>query len=243
MSPAGSFYNSIYSALCGRHPHLNPLHFQWLAVKDLHRDLQQILPPIKGRVLDVGCGRKPYAGWLSSATTHVGIDIQSAEGIDLIVDLNGVWPIQSASFDVILCTQVLEHVRNMDGVMEEMLRVLKPGGILILTVPFCYNEHGTPGDYRRFPVPGIQAILDRHYVVIELKRQGGFGSTAGQLFLNWLEYSCNQRPLTRCLKGLLLPVWVPCCFLVNLGGALLDRIDSTRAFYSNVLAIARKPCG
>src|SRR4051812_26929152 len=56
------------------------------------------------------------------------------------------WPLPDSSFDVLLCTQVLEHVSDLEHVFSEMVRVSRPGGRLIVSVPFYFNEHDPPLD-------------------------------------------------------------------------------------------------
>lgn len=72
-SRLGSLYRQLYEALCGKHPRLLPWHFQWLDTLYLARTLKARLPQLAGRVLDVGCGDKPYRALFSQATDYVGI--------------------------------------------------------------------------------------------------------------------------------------------------------------------------
>jgi len=243
MSRLGNLYDRIYSLMCGKHPNVRPWHFQWLPVKDLYADLRRVLPQLSGKVLDVGCGDKPYKGWLSRADLCVGLDVASGPGVDVIAEPGKPWPLETASFDALLCTQVLEHVADLPFVLGEIHRVLKPGGQLAATVPFTYNEHGSPWDFRRFSVHGVKQLFSVHYEITEIKPQGALGSTLGTLLLNWLDATMNQWKVTRISKGFLLPVWVLFSAMVNLIGWLLDKADRTRAFYGNVLVLATKRCG
>ncbi len=239
-STLGAFYARTYDALCGRHPRVRPWHFQWLAVKDLHRDLSAALPQLRGRVLDVGCGEKPYAAWLSGATECVGIDVYKGSKVDVVITPGSPWPLQSGSFDGVLCTQVVEHARDLDNLLSEIDRVLVPGGLLLLTVPFAYNEHGAPDDYRRLSVHGVRELVSARYAALALTPQGGIGSTTGQLFLNWIDATLNRSRASRVAKAALLPLWLIICAAVNVAGWAFDGIDRTNAFYSNVLVLARK---
>ena len=227
--------------ICGEPPHLRLWHFQWLAAKDLYSDLRQFLPTVGGRVLDVGCGNKPYGVWLDEEKVeHIGIDLYPSSKVDVVVKAGGSWPLETASFDTILCTQVLEHVVDLNETLNEITRVLKPKGILIATVPFIYNLHGAPEDYRRFSIHGVSQLFEEGYEMIEVRPQGGIGSTLGTLWLNWVEVSMNRWKPTRLLKGMLMPLWILFCASTNVIGYLLDELDQTQSFYSNTLVIAKK---
>ena len=241
MSNLGDFYKKTYNLICGEHPYLKPWHFQWLGGKDLYADLQRFLPTLAGRVLDVGCGNKPYAVWLNSAKVeHIGIDVYPGSQVDIVVKPGESWPLETSSFDAVLCTQVLEHVANLNEALSEIHRVLKPNGILVVTIPFIYNQHGEPDDYRRFSLYGIRQLFEKDYKIIESKFQGGVGSAIGVLFLNWLEMNMNLYQFTRILKALLLPVWIVLCLLINIIGLFWDFIDQTNSFYGNTFLVVTK---
>jgi SAM-dependent methyltransferase len=235
-------YGRVYAKLAGELPDLKPWHSQWLAVRDLHADLEEVLgaQDATARVLDVGCGTQPYRRWLPEGAEYVGLDVAPGPHVDVVAERGKSWPLPDASFDVVLCTQVLEHVDDLELAVREIDRVLKPGGVVVVSVPFSYNEHGAPDDYRRFSRFGLAQVFDAGYSVESLRREGGIGTTLGVLFLNWVDVSLGRRRSTRGLKVLLLPGWLVACGLVNGLARLLDRIDGTGAFYSLVLLVARK---
>ena len=72
--------------------------------------------------------------------------------------------------------------------MREIARCLKTEGKLLITLPFIYHEHGSPFDFRRFSQHGIRIFLEKEFEVVEVKVQGGIGSTLGALFLHWLAW-------------------------------------------------------
>jgi SAM-dependent methyltransferase len=243
MSIIGNLYDNLYDKLCGRHPSVYPWHFQWLAVKELYCDLRRILPNVEGKLLDVGCGDKPYQVWLNlDKVKHIGIDIYPSSQADFVIENDQNYPFENNYFDIVLCTQVLEHTGNINNTLKEIRRILQQGGLLILSVPFIYNQHGAPSDYRRFSIYGIENLLKKNYEFLEVKSQGGIGSTTGLLLLNWIQQNMNLYKPTRLLKGLLLPVWIIFCLLINVLGYLLDKFDKTNSFYSNVFAVVRKKC-
>jgi len=157
-----------------------------------------------------------------------------------LVQPGDAWPFASESFDALLCTQVLEHVVDLGQVVGEIQRVLKTGGLLIVSVPFTYNEHGAPADYRRFSAHGVRLLFDGDYDVITVRRQGGVASTTIVLALNWWDTMMDLSRVTRLVKALTLPFWVVISGVMNLVGFLLDKLDRTEAFYGNVLLVARK---
>lgn len=81
------------------------------------------------RILDVGCGRKKFPG-------AVGLDHMPLPGVDVVSDLNQPLPFADASFDAVYSDQVLEHIPNVLLLIEEIHRVLLPGGIMVAHVPY-----------------------------------------------------------------------------------------------------------
>jgi len=232
----------VHDAVCGTHPNLRGWHFQWLAVRYLYRDLRRVLAALRGRVLDVGCGGKPYAAWLRQAEKDrlVGIDVVPGPGVDVVVGEGGGWPFPDGSFDAVLCTQVLEHVADLDGTLEEIHRVLAPSGVLVVTVPFLYHEHGAPRDFRRFSRHEVVRLFSGRYEIVEVNAEGGFGSTSCMLLLSWLRAAWDRRSPARLVKLPLLPAWLAFTLVVNGLGLLLNGVDGTGAYYGNVLVVARR---
>lgn len=233
-------YERVYGALAGVRPRLQPWHFQWLATHEIRRDLARLLPACRGRLLDIGCGAKPYRSLAPGVDAYVGADITPGPDVDIVLVPGEPWPVASGSVDVLLCTQVLEHVADFEQVWSEVCRVLRPGGRLIATVPFTYNEHGSPHDYRRFSTHGVRRLAARDYEVTEVRAQGGVGSTVVMLCLNWWDGTLNLTRAGRMLKGLLLPAWVVFAGCANLLGWCLDQVDRTGQFYHNVLLVAER---
>jgi SAM-dependent methyltransferase len=225
-------YRRIYESICGKHPDLRAWHFQWLATYYLYRRFRELLPAFGGRVLDVGCGGKPYRSWFGVVTDYVGLDVVRGSSADVVVSSNEHWPLLDEHFDVLFSSQVLEHVEHLDFTLFEMGRVLKRGGSAVLAFPFLYNEHGTPWDYRRFTVHGA-ARLFQDFEIVHLEKLGVIGSTLALLLLNWINNS-------QFLKVLILPIWIPFSLVVNSLGLLMDKIDRTGAFYNNVLLVVKK---
>jgi SAM-dependent methyltransferase len=228
-------FDSSYARVAGSPPDVRRWHFQRLAQEIVVRDLEPELRALRGRVLDVGCGEKPYGRWLSGADAHIGLDVTAGPTVDVVVAPDAPWPLADDSFDAVVCTQVLEHVRSPAHVVAELRRVLRPGGRFVVTVPFTYNVHGAPHDYRRWTITGVRELLEG-LEVSEARPQGGIGSSGGVLVLNWLDVVLRASAARTLARLLLLPIWIAVCAVVNALGAILDRLDTTAMFYGNVIA-------
>lgn len=119
--------------------------------------------PHHARVLDVGAGDAPYAE-LFAHTDYVTLDWESsphegARAAAVSASADAI-PLPDASFDVVVLTQVLEHVRRPAAVLAEIARVLCPGGTLLATVPFVWELHEEPHDYWRFTSYALAALLE-----------------------------------------------------------------------------------
>lgn len=131
----------------------------------IHRDLSKQLPNVSGKVLDVGCGLQPYRHLFPKSAKYTGIDISESgdrfgyQTPDTIYYSGKTWPIKSKSMDFILCTETLEHVATPGIFLMEAFRVLKPGGRILLTVPFAARWHFIPYDYWRYTPSALGLLL------------------------------------------------------------------------------------
>ena len=242
FDPLRRAYVAVYALLCGRHPFPRPWHYQWLATRELGAALRRILPTIEGRVLDVGCGDKPYRRLLRGASSYVGLDVPDGGHADVVVQPGQPWPLEDSSFDAVLSTEVLEHAEDFEHVLAEIARVLRPGGLAIITTPFIYNEHGAPGDFRRLSLHGATRLFPG-WETVEARRLGRAGSAMGTLLLNWIDLDLSARRPTQLLKGLLMPLWIALSAVVNAVCIGIDAVDATSAFYTGVLVTVRRPPG
>ena len=154
---------------------------------------------LNGRLLDVGCGSKPYQE-LFAVDDYIGLDIDNeATRNQKIADYfydGTTFPFNDDEYDSVLCNQVLEHVFNPDEFLSEIKRVLKPGGRLLLTVPFVWDEHEQPHDYARYSSFGLKALIDKNgFNVIEYKKIGTDVSTIFQLINAYLYKIFVKWPL------------------------------------------------
>jgi SAM-dependent methyltransferase len=136
-----------------------------LQAGSIWRDLALLLPESRGFVLDVGCGAQPYRCLVPPDATYQGIDHADAQRHfgysmpDTTYYEGDRWPCADASVDVVLSTETLEHIPEPKVYLAEAFRCLKPGGQLILTVPFAARWHFIPHDYWRFTPSGLRQLL------------------------------------------------------------------------------------
>lgn len=199
---------------------VNPFFLARVGLRDA---ITRFAPMLDGRLLDVGCGTKPYQE-LFTVDAYIGLDIDNDasrnRGVaDYLYDGNN-FPLYDGEFDSVLCNQVLEHVFNPDEFLGEIKRVLKPGGKLLLTIPFIWDEHEQPSDYARYSSFGLHALLDKQgFKIVEHHKIGANVSTIFQLTNAYL-YKITLR-LPNALK-LLLSATVMAFF--NLTGLLFSRL-------------------
>ena len=116
--------------------------------------------------LDIGAQNGPYA---SLFPRRVGLDIRPGRGVRIIGDAQALG-IRDAAFDVVLCTEVLEHLPEPQRAIDEMYRVLRPGGELLLTTRFLFPIHDAPHDYFRYTKYGLRHLL-RRFEIVELQEE------------------------------------------------------------------------
>jgi len=163
---------------------INPFFFVRYA---FYKNIRRFIPHLKGRLLDFGCGRKPFEK-LFTVDEYVGVDIETTghdhknSKVDVYYDGKHL-PFENKTFDSLFCSEVLEHIFNPDEILPELNRVLKKGAKALITTPFCWNEHETPYDYARYSSFGITHLLEKHgFKVIAIKKSGNFARVNFQLW-------------------------------------------------------------
>jgi SAM-dependent methyltransferase len=232
------YYGAIHDAICGRFPNENIFHEQFVSSFRHHRTLAAGLKDLQGlSVLDVGCGEQPYRALLRPSCSYVGIDVEARHPQTLAIQPGRPWPV-GGPFDVVLCTQVIEHVVDIREFCKEIDRVLAPGGKLLISVPFLYPIHDVH-DYRRLTPAGV-AELFPGWPIEKVTIFGGLGSTLA-LFLNtWIDNTLCFTFSRRLVKGLIFPIRLPLHALLNATALLVDMIDGTGRYFHNSLVVLRK---
>ncbi|XHR26770.1 MAG: class I SAM-dependent methyltransferase [Chthoniobacteraceae bacterium] len=131
----------------------------YLHLSDLRLALESYATNEALRVLDFGCGCSPYRS-LFPCADYRRTDYLNMEGMDYRIGEDERVPEEDSSFDIVLSTQVLEHVSKPKLYLEEAWRLLKPGGRLILTTHGVFAEHGCPFDFHRWTADGLCAEVE-----------------------------------------------------------------------------------
>lgn len=193
----------------------------------------------KGNVLDIGAGRLAWRQALKAkAARYESADmVRTHPDLDVIADLTGDLPWASVSFETIFCCSVLEHLLDFDRALSEMHRILKPDGVLILTVPFLFYRHGDPYDYFRFTNLALIRLAERHqFELVDLKPSGGLGEIVLNPFSIVLSASLYRLGLIRVIG--------PINRVLTAVSRWLDRkIDKDRRYATNHIAVLRKRKG
>jgi SAM-dependent methyltransferase len=217
---------------------INPFYF---ARRGLLDQLSIHFSSLTGDLLDVGCGCKPYRA-LVPAIRYVGLDIDNpftrkVNMADVFYD-GTRFPLGDASFDSVLCSQVLEHVFKPEDFLQEINRVMRPGGKLLLAVPFMWDEHEQPNDFGRYSSFGLRALLLRcGFEIIEQGKSVADIGAVVQLSSGWLFKAVQTRN-----KWVNLMTQVALIMPLNILGAMMRPIfPRNEDFYLDNVVLARKP--
>jgi SAM-dependent methyltransferase len=221
---------------------LDLLSHNWLIRYSFQRQLRAHAHDIRGHVLDLGCGERHNESFiLEHADSYLGIDWSQTlhrPMMDLVADLNGPIPLPDACADTVFSVSVLEHLCNPQMLLDESYRLLKPGGALVLQVPFQWHIHEAPYDYFRFTCYGLRHLLVKAgYLDFKILATTGFWTTWILKFnyhsLRWLP---KPKWLRRAVRGTLIPLW----FFDQCIALLLDRKKVDEGETQGYLVVARR---
>ena len=138
------------------------------------------------RVLDVGCGVKPYYPFFANASEYVGVDVKENPYADLTGAVESL-PVPDGSFDVVLCTQVLEHVDDPAAAVRELLRVTRPGGRVLASTHGVMLYHPNPQDLWRWTHTGLERLFrDGGWTDVTVQPGAGSAEALAMLTANYV---------------------------------------------------------
>lgn len=193
------------------------------------------------KCLDVGCGNRPYE-YMFKAGSYIGVDVESSgrpaemKQADHYYD-GKTLPFSDDTFDMVISTQVLEHVPNPTNVLMEMARVCKPNGSLIVSLPFVYQEHEEPYDFFRFTSFGFEELAQRAGLEVEVMKKDSTAIETIAILINvYMMHNLvpNIRGLGRVFALLI-------CFPIQIIAMVLSKLLPNKGqLYLNLVVHAKK---
>jgi SAM-dependent methyltransferase len=170
----------------------------FITVSLIERSIALLAPELKGVIIDVGCGERPYESYFSHAQKMIGCDFNAKRGpVDFECPAHNI-PMPDESVDGVLCTEVLEHVPDPMAVWREFHRLLRPRGKVLLTTPMYWPSHEEPYDFYRYPEFGMRRLAaESGFEVRALYPRGGVWAFLGQVNMHgaghYLKFRWQRR--------------------------------------------------
>ena len=240
----------------------SPLNPYWLDWLNQRRCVEQLVPHARGVLLDVGTSERPYGELFDGRVErYIGLDYPPAlldkqpalwsildracRSVDVFGDGNRL-PFAEASVDTVLSTEVLEHLPEPRVAVREMARVLRPGGRLLLTVPFLQPLHELPSDYYRYTPSALEdMVVEAGLQPESIVPRGNFASAIGALCAQFLLRTLGAKELQS--DGSVIPsgwrnvLLSPIYAFVQLAGHLASKVSGDTAVALGYRVVARKP--
>jgi SAM-dependent methyltransferase len=153
--------------------------------------LKKLAPALQGKLMDFGCGQKPYRR-LFQVDEYIGVDYDNPghphdnEAIDVYYNGKTI-PFPAQHFDSVFSSEVFEHVFNLPEILTELNRVLKTSGLMLITCPFAFCEHEQPNDYARYTSFAMRYMLEQNgFEIVEQIKTGNSIEAIYQLRLVYI---------------------------------------------------------
>ncbi|MFH1420530.1 MAG: class I SAM-dependent methyltransferase [Candidatus Aenigmatarchaeota archaeon] len=194
---------------------------------------------LRGRIIDYGCGQMPYKPMFVNSEV-VGADIEdpTMQSVATIRIKDYKTSLPKSSFDVALCTEVLEHVKEPSEVLKELNHLLKPNGYLVLTAPFMIPEHDER-DYWRFTIKGLKLLAKENgfEAIYEKKLTNNMHSISHMLRNVIAKSWINEKSRSKYVTSI---VAIPVIVVVGALFGLLKRLSSLRTGPMICMIVCRK---
>ncbi|MGL5233220.1 MAG: class I SAM-dependent methyltransferase [Empedobacter falsenii] len=217
------------------------INHNFLIRKSLRNAIKSNAHLLEGSLLDFGCGSKPYKKFFVACREYIGVDykIEGREDkqkeVDVFYDGKNI-PFENSHFDSLLCTEVLEHVFNIDELLYEFNRVLKLNGKLIITTPFMWEEHEMPYDFARYTTPALEHLYKKSgFTIVDNYKTGNSIEVITQFKINYIK---NILPENKVVKHIIL---LPFIGYYNLKGVIISSIfpKDRKTYFNNVFLLEK----
>ncbi len=218
---------------------INPFFF---IRKNLVKSIRPMAGELSGKLLDFGCGSKPYESLFNSVDEYIGVDMVNEghdhqnEDVDVFYD-GHILPFEDETFDSVLTSEVLEHVPDIPYSLMEIKRVLKKKGKVLITVPFVWPEHELPYDFRRCTSNGMEHLLVQNgFKPITVVKSGTMFEVIIQLWMMYLHDTFYVKNKFVNI-GINIFLLAPFCLFGNILAYILPK---KRSLYFNTCILAEK---
>lgn len=214
-----------------RHNNCKP--YNWLVYRNFENFLlsSNFTNNLGNVIYDLGAGESPYKEYLLKySNNYIAVDWSNSFHeikADIVADLNKILPIESEVCDTVISFSVIEHLKEPQMMLNEANRILKPGGSVILQVPWQYQIHEAPYDYFRYTPYGLKHIFEKAgFIKIFVTPQGGFFT---MMVLKWNYFTKRlirgPKIIRFLIKSFLKPFW----YLSQKTAPWLDKLDGNWA--------------
>ncbi len=200
---------------------LNPpvYHSRFYHLRELRKGLTAVINQIDrlesvDTILDYGCGSSPYESlFRGKCKTYLKADLKGVPGADVTIHEQGTVEYASDSVDLVLSTQVLEHVVDPAKMLAESYRLLKPGGHLILSTHGNWIYHPDPTDYWRWTCDGLRKIVEEAgFTIVAMDGIMGLGAMGLQYV-----YDTTQERIWELIRPLVSTVFQGMMWILDSG--------------------------
>jgi SAM-dependent methyltransferase len=194
-----------------------------------------------GKILDFGCGSKPYRELFPNVTEYIGVDyepIEVSKNPSIDIFYNGkTLPFPDNHFDGILCTEVVEHLFNIEELLPELYRVLKKDGVGLFTFPFAWPEHAQPWDFARYTSFSSKFIFEKYKFQIENYEKSGHYIEVIHQFMIFYIFTIIPGNNAK-LKMLIM---LPFTIFFNLSAKIFSLVLPKQAdlYFNNILLVKK----
>lgn len=183
---------------------------------------------VSGKLIDLGCGRVPlYEAYKRHVDDNICVDWKNTfhrnEFVDYECNLAEHLPFGEEEFDTIILSDVLEHIERPEQLWQEMARILRPGGKILMNVPFFYWLHEEPYDYYRYTSFVLKRFAENAgFEIIHLEATGG----TPEILADILAKHIQIIPLVG--TGLAISIQFVASFLIKIMGKKLSNKTATK---------------
>ncbi len=210
------------------------LHPRYISTRYLRAAMAEASAYAQGVLLDAGSGLSPYRDLFHGRIErYVRFDWPQSWNEappDLIADAQQL-PFRDGSVDTILATELIEHLPRPQQFLQEAKRLLRTGGVLIVSAPFMEPVHEEPRDFRRFTEYGLRAIVEENgFVVRNAWTRGGFWSVVVGSFSAQVIFNCVSPATVSGRRSWTSALIAPFLAILQWTGWVLDRVVGSKRY-------------